>query len=183
MTNTSIFTIGYGARSQDDFINALKEYEIQYLVDVRSRPFSKFKPEFSRDILFRKLKSEKINYVFMGKELGGQPDDPDCYIDGKVDYSMCKTKPFFRKGLERIRTASEKNLRVALMCSEGKPQDCHRCKLIGEALVESGMDVQHIDENGHLRSQAEVLSRITGGQLSLLAAPTFTSRKKYALPQ
>ncbi len=54
------------------------------------------------------------------------------YTDGKVDYSKCRTKEFFRRGIERIRNAYNQGLRVCLLCSEGKPWQCHRSKLVGK---------------------------------------------------
>ena len=43
-----LYTIGYGARTLEAFIAALQAQRIAYVVDVRSAPYSKFKPEFSR---------------------------------------------------------------------------------------------------------------------------------------
>ena len=84
------------------------------------------------------------------------------------------------RGIERLRKASEQGMRVALLCSEGKPEECHRSKLIGVALEAAGLTVQHLDERGELQSQLAVISRNTGGQLSLYEEETgFTSRKRY----
>ncbi len=43
------------------------------------------------------------------------------------------------------------------MCSESKPQDCHRSRLIGITLSETQLEVQHIDEKGQLKNQKEVM--------------------------
>jgi uncharacterized protein (DUF488 family) len=123
---------------------------------------------------------QNIRYVFMGQELGGRPADPDCYVDGKVDYDRVREKSFYQAGIGRIRTAWEKRLPVVLMCSELRPQECHRAKLIGETLVQLGLPVQHIDENGHLQPHGAILEELTGGQLSLFGTQMFTSRKRYS---
>lgn len=176
-----IYTIGYGNRAMSDFIKLLKDYDIQYLVDLRSQPYSRFKPEFSRNELEQHLKQAGIRYLFMGDTLGGRPDDSDCYLDGnmksKVDYTKLRAKPFFQQGIERIHTAWEKQLRVVLMCSELRPEDCHRSKLIGTTLEERGITVAHIDEEGTLKTQAQT----EPDQLSLfgLNPKLETSRKKY----
>jgi uncharacterized protein (DUF488 family) len=175
-----LYSIGYGTRTVDEFIRALQRYEVEYVIDVRSAPYSKFKPEFSKQSLEATLKSHGLRYVFMGDLLGGQPNDPDCYVDGKVDYTRLRVKPYFQAGIERLKTAHCQRLRAVLMCSEGRPEQCHRTKLIGEALAEVGIPLRHIDEDGQLRSQAEVINRLTGGQLDLFGAPAFTSRKRYA---
>ena len=39
------------------------------------------------------------------------------------------------------------------MCSEGKPEQCHRSKLIGASLDEEEIPVIHIDENDEQQTQ------------------------------
>lgn len=181
MIEAGIFTIGYGARSIEEFIQVLQANGITYLVDVRSRPYSRYKPEFSKETLDNHLQSHQIRYVFMGDTLGGQPDDPDCYTDGKVDYEKCRSKPFFLAGIGRLRRAWEQKLPVTIMCSEGKPENCHRSKLIAPALVNEGITVIHIDENDQLISQEDVMLRLSKGQPSLFGDDfhKLTSRKRY----
>ena len=174
-----LFTIGYGARSLEEFIAGLKANGIEFLLDVRTSPYSKFKPEFSKEILQRSLDRARIRYLFMGDTLGGQPKDPACHTDGKVDYDKVRTQPFFQEGIARLRKAFEQQRPVALMCSEGRPEQCHRSKLIGEALVAAGIPVCHIDEDGALLTQTQVIDRLTKGQLDLFGPASFTSRKRY----
>ena len=176
---TPIYTIGYGARTIEAFIAVLQAYGIAYLIDVRSAPYSRFKPEFSKKQLENALLAHGIRYVYMGDSLGGLPDDPDCYVDDKVDYERVMQKDFYQAGIRRVQAAYEKRLRVVLMCSEGKPEMCHRSKLIGESLTAMGIEVLHIDENDELKTQDEIIRRLTGGQLSLFGDQTFTSRKRY----
>lgn len=176
-----VYTIGYGNRSIEQFVETLKKYQIAFVIDVRSRPYSQFKPEFSKDQLEKTLKLSGVQYVFMGDTLGGRPDDEKCYTDGKVDYKKLKNAAFYAQGISRLKTAWDKQLNVVLMCSEGKPQECHRAKLIGETLSEIGIEVLHIDETGNVKTQVDVISLITNGQLSLIGQPSVvsTSRKKY----
>ena len=178
----SIYTIGYGARSIEEFLALLKAWDIAFVLDVRSRPYSRYKPDFSKDALERHLRGRGIRYVFMGDTLGGQPDDPDCYTaDGKVDYEACRQKPFFREGIDRLQQAWQQGHKVALMCSEGKPEQCHRSKLIGPALEEAGIPMIHLDEEDQPLSQEAVMMRVIGGQPSLFG-PSFhqhTSRKRH----
>lgn len=178
-TTHSLFTIGYGARTLDEFVAALKANQIEFLIDVRTAPYSKFKPEFSKELLQRQLERAGIRYLFMGDTLGGQPQDPACHTDGKVDYDKVRVQPFFQQGLERLRKAFAQQRRVALMCSEGKPEQCHRSKLIGEALTADGVPVCHIDEDGALLTQVQVIDRLTKGQMDLFGQASFTSRKRY----
>lgn len=174
-----LFTIGYGARTLDEFMAVLKTNHIEYLIDVRTSPYSKFKPEFSKELLQYHLDRAGIRYLFMGDTLGGQPKDPACHTDGKVDYDKVRARPFFQTGIERLRKAFEQQCPVALMCSEGRPEQCHRSKLIGEALAAVGIPISHIDEDGVIVSQTQVIDRLTKGQMSLFGETSFTSRKRY----
>jgi uncharacterized protein (DUF488 family) len=174
-----LYTIGYGARTLDEFIAELKANHIEYLIDVRTAPYSKFKPEFSKELLQYHLERADIRYLFMGDTLGGQPKDPACHTDGKVDYDKVRVQPFFQTGIQRLRKAFEQQKPVALMCSEGRPEQCHRSKLIGEALAAIGIPVSHIDEDGEVVSQTQVIDRLTKGQMSLFGETSFTSRKRY----
>lgn len=178
MEMQAIYTIGYGKRGIDELIATLKEHGIDFLVDVRSTPYSKFKPEFSKDALAAALQRHGIRYVFMGDLLGGRPDDEECYVNGKVDYERLKVTEPFRRGIGRLRSAWEKELRVCVMCSEGRPEECHRSKLIGEVLEAEDIPVRHIDADGNVVSQQAILRILTGGQMRLFG-DSFTSRKKY----
>ena len=182
MSQLPIYSIGYGARDIDAFINVLKKFKIDYLIDVRSKPYSQYKPEFSKKALEQQLINSNIHYVFMGEALGGQPDDPSCYDEaGKVDYEKCRQRPQFLDGIKRLRKAHEQKLRVVLMCSEGKPENCHRAKLIGEELMSEGIEIQHIDEKDNLLKHQQVMLRVIKGQPSLFGDDFFrhTSIKSY----
>jgi uncharacterized protein (DUF488 family) len=181
MSGAPIYTIGYGARQVEELLAALQANQIQYLLDVRSKPYSSYKPEFSKSALQSVLESDGVRYVFIGDNLGGQPNDETCYTDGKVDYARLAQKSFYWEGIERLKEASHQGQRVVLMCSEGKPENCHRSKLIGQTLMEEGIEVLHIDEQNAVISQKEVLLRLTGGQPSLFGEKffSFTSRKRY----
>ena len=70
-----LFTIAYGARTLEQFLAALQLNRIEYLIDVRTAPYSKFKPEFSRELLQHHVERAGLHYLFMGDLLGGQPKD------------------------------------------------------------------------------------------------------------
>src|ERR1700692_4202888 len=94
LTTIPIYTIGYGNRSIEEFIQLLQAYNIQYLVDIRSQPYSRFSPDFSQKALQQHLKQHNIGYIFMGKELGGRPKDSSAYKeDGKIDYEKLAALP------------------------------------------------------------------------------------------
>lgn len=182
MDQTPIYTIGYGARDIAVFFDTLRRYGIAYVIDVRSMPYSRFKPDFSKDRLEDHARQAGIRYVYMGDTLGGRPDDPACYdAEGKVDYARLAERPFYQTGIDRLAKAQSQGLPVTIMCSEGKPESCHRSKLIGKTLAARGLPVAHIDENDELIGQDEVLLRLTGGQPSLFGDDMLpgSSRKRY----
>ncbi len=167
MSTAPIYTIGYGNRSIENFIKLLKVYNIKYLVDIRSQPYSRYSPAFSKDALELCLKQHQIRYVYMGDTLGGRPEDSSCYMDdGRVDYTILREKDFYQRGISRLHTAWEKQLPIALMCSEMKPEECHRGKLVGKTLVEQGLAVSHIDEAGKIKTQDEINQFFAIGQAS-----------------
>jgi len=167
-----ILTIGYGQRDRDKFLGLLAEHQVQYLGDVRTSPYSRYNPDFSREPMRTWLQEAGVTYVFLGDTLGGAPDDPDVRLAPrgphaagvKVDYERMRELPVFQRGMERLRTAWRQGVRLALMCSEGKPELCHRARLIGVALAVEEIPVGHIDEHGVLRTQEEVMLRIDNGQ-------------------
>jgi uncharacterized protein (DUF488 family) len=189
-TTPLTLTIGYGKRSIGETISLLAEHQIQFLVDVRSAPYSRFQPDYSRDALQAHLDAAGITNLYLGRELGGRPDDPSCYTsDGRVDYEACARRPAFLEGIRRLGTAWEQGRRVALLCSESRPENCHRSKMIAPALEAAGITVMHVDEDGSLQTQRGIMDRLRDdavqrGQLSLFEEQTparaHRSRGKYA---
>ena len=59
-----VFTIGYGSRTLDDFVRVLQSYRIEFVLDVRSAPYSRFKPEFSKNALETHLRGHAIRYIY-----------------------------------------------------------------------------------------------------------------------
>ena len=87
MEKLPLYTIGYGNRKPNEFLTLLKNFGTEYLIDVRSQPYSKFNPQFNQHDLKFFLERNGIKYVFMGDSIGGRPKDTSCYDDeGKVDY-------------------------------------------------------------------------------------------------
>jgi uncharacterized protein (DUF488 family) len=163
-TEDVVYTLGYGARSIDEVIELLRELRIDWLVDVRSRPYSRHKPEFSKDPLEGRVRSEGIGYLFLGDAIGGMPDDRDWYVGDKLDGERYRNSDGFRAGLDRVAKGSAQGLRLCLMCSEQDPRGCHRATLIGATLAQWGIRVEHVDADGELVPQAEVCR---GAQLEL----------------
>lgn len=183
MTEATLFSIGHGNKDIANFIAELKSFNIQFLLDIRSKPFSKWNPQFNQSALELELKTHGIKYVFIGDSLGGLPDDRSCYdYDGKVVYDLIKEKDFFKEGIDRLKTANDKNLNVAIMCSETKPEECHRSKLIGQELLKDDISLKHIVSQTKFKTQQTVMNELTKGYgtVDLFGnEKDFTSRKSY----
>ena len=183
MKETTIYSIGHGNKKIEDFIAELKSFDIEYLLDIRSKPYSKWNPQFNQAALELELKNNGITYVFVGDTLGGLPEDRSCYdYNGKVVYDLIKEKEFFKEGLNRLTTANEKKIKLAIMCSESKPEECHRSKLIGQELLKKEISLNHIVSDKRIKSQQSVMNELTKGKgtVDLFGNEIdFTSRKSY----
>lgn len=180
-----LYSIGHGRRPIQAFIAALKSHDIQFLLDIRSKPFSRWNPQFNRPSLQSELSAAGITYVFVGDSLGGRPEDKSCYdADGRVLYDLVKEKDFFKRGLDRLTTAKEKGIRLVLMCSESKPEACHRSKLIGQELLKRQISLKHITPDQQIKSQEQLISEINKGRATVDLfgnSPHFRSRKSYCV--
>lgn len=165
MERLPLYTIGHGNRTREEFLGLLERYGIKFLIDVRTIPYSKFQSQYNREDLTTYMQEHKIRYVYMGDTLGGRPKDTSCYNSaGKIDYEALKTKEFYIEGINRLKTAYEKQVPIAIMCSESKPLECHRSKLIGRTLLQENILLQHIDENGRLKGQEIIINELNKGK-------------------
>jgi uncharacterized protein (DUF488 family) len=179
-----VFTIGHSNHPIENFIDLLKEHGVTALADVRSHPYSKRHPQYSKKNLKNFLGDADILYVFLGKELGARSENTDCYLHGKADYGLLAGEPAFLSGIGRLYKGME-DYTLALMCSEGDPLDCHRAVLVARRLHENGITVRHIHPGGDTETHAELESRMLKS-LKISETDMFLSRKeilRYAYEQ
>jgi uncharacterized protein (DUF488 family) len=161
MTETAaqILTVGHSNHPIDVFLDLCKRCGVTTIADVRSVPYSKYAPQFMRVPLCDALKDWGLKYVFLGRELGARSADPACYVNGKVQYERVARTDLFQEGLDRLvhGTAIE---RIAIMCAEKDPLDCHRSLLVARALVGRGLLVDHILADGSLESYEDSMLRL-----------------------
>jgi len=155
----SIYTIGHSNHDIQAFLSLLINSGITALADVRSNPYSRFATQYSRDALKVSLANAGISYVFLGKELGARSDNPACYKQGRVQYDRLANEPKFSDGIKRIVQGIEKH-RIALMCSEKDPIECHRALLVARKIYEVGVQVNHILADGTIEPHAAMESRL-----------------------
>ena len=175
MTQAEIFSIGHSNHTIDKFLSLLAKSEINMVVDVRSAPFSRMFPQFNQETLKKSLNENSIGYLFLGDQIGGRSNDPDDYLDGQVVYKALAQKEAFKAGVERLKEGSTK-YRIALLCSEKEPLDCHRTLLVSEALANSDIPVGHIHADGTVEAHEDALARLL--TLHNLSSPDLFSDDK-----
>lgn len=131
-----IWTIGHSNRSINAFLELLKEHEIQVLADIRSFPTSKTE-HFKKDSMESWLPKNGIEYIWLGKELGGYR---------KCGYKEYMKNPVFEEGIIKLLDIASRK-KTCIMCMETNPKYCHR-KFISAYLEERGIRVIHIISKG-----------------------------------
>jgi uncharacterized protein (DUF488 family) len=158
-TEHPVLTIGHSTHAPEVFLGLLRMHGVGAVADVRSSPFSRFNPQFSRDVLEQWLKDNGIRYVFLGRELGARSEDRSCYENGRVQYARLAQTPLFQSGLDRVIQGAVR-YRIVLMCAEKEPLECHRTLLVAKALATRGVPVLHIHTDGHLEAQEAAMERL-----------------------
>ena len=152
----TIYTIGHSNHGLPEFLALLARQRIEVLVDVRSRPYSRYTPHFAAQALQAAVTGAGCRYLFLGRELGGRPEGAEYYDDsGRVDYARVARSSLFRAGIDRLH-AGVARYRVALLCAEEDPTGCHRRRLVGRVLAEEGVAVLHIRGDTTINSEAEI---------------------------
>jgi uncharacterized protein (DUF488 family) len=155
----SVYSLGHSSLPIDCFLSLLSDASVSAVADVRSSPFSRRSPWFSQRELKGHLKKANIAYAFLGEELGGRPSDPGMFTAGIADYDAMSASDLFHKGIDRLIRGSEKH-RIAMVCSEKDPLHCHRCLMVGRALLDHDVQTSHLLHTGQVESQAEAEVRL-----------------------
>lgn len=153
-----VFSVGHSNHDIAHFLSILSSRQIEVVADVRTAPFSRFSSHFNREPLTRELRAHRIDYVFLGRELGGRPDGAQYYDEGHVRYDRLAVSELFDEGIKRLLRGASAH-RIAMMCSEGDPTQCHRHLLIARVLDEHGVNVRHILADGTVAGYRSVAQR------------------------
>jgi uncharacterized protein (DUF488 family) len=155
-----IVTIGHSNHELTHFLSLLSRHGVQVVADVRSQPYSRFRPHFNRERLAESLKAAGIEYIFLGRELGARRTEPDAYRGNQARYDLVRELPAFQSGLDRVRAEAASH-RLALLCAEKDPLTCHRTILIGRELRrDPALDIVHILDDGRLETMAAAEERL-----------------------
>ena len=161
----TLYTIGHGTRSIEEFIRMLQERNIELLVDVRAFPASRANPQFNKDALSKALAVAGITYqhepALGGRRRGLGDSSPNQAwrhpsFRAYADYMMTDE---FWAALDGL-LAEAKVRPTAIMCSETLWWRCHR-RMIADAAVARGARVIHLlkpqDEAEHVLSPPAVV--------------------------
>jgi len=152
-----IYTIGHSNHPITYFLELLELHQISCIVDVRSTPASQYNPQFNKAALHNSLREQDITYLHFGKEFGARQTSSTVLNDeGQVDFIKFQQTKAFQQGVERLKMGLEKGYKIALMCSEANPLECHRFSMVAIKLVECGYDLQHIIKVGTVKDHAQM---------------------------
>jgi uncharacterized protein (DUF488 family) len=155
-----LFTVGHSILEFENFAALLKDHGVELVVDVRSTPQSARLPHFSSPVFEKLLRADHLEYLFLGEELGGRPDDADAYRpDGLVDYPARRKSYAFQAGLTRLRKELE-GQSVAIMCAEEDPLECHRFLMVCPELTNLKVFPLHIRKGSRIETQEEAENRL-----------------------
>lgn len=144
MITSKLYTIGYGNRTSSEIFSILRKHGIEKLIDVRSVPYSRYRPMFNKNNLSAQANGEGVEYIFKGGELGAK-------LNGMYpDYEVLRMRPEYMEGLRFLISLIDAGYSIAIMCCELDHLKCHRYSLIGEDLFQLGYEVIHIDRKGEL---------------------------------
>jgi uncharacterized protein (DUF488 family) len=158
-----LLSIGHSNHPIGKFIELAKSAGVEEIADIRSIPASRFCPQFNRANLEKSLSKAGIGYVYLGDALGGRQKNmklPNVKSSGgqMPDYSAMARIGAFQKGIDALLDEA-KNKRVAMMCAERDPKDCHRFHLVGKFLARKKIGVDHILSDGRIETQEQVEAR------------------------
>ena len=155
----TVYTVGHSNHELPHFLSLLNRHKIDAIVDVRSSPYSQYCPWFNREPLQLELAKVGVHYLFFGPEFGARRDEPECYVEGRVSFDEVRRTQVFQDGIRRLEEGAAR-YRVALMCSEKDPIDCHRTILVARDLLERDFCVLHILADGEMEEAVETVRRI-----------------------
>lgn len=157
MDTPVIYTIGHSTHPTDYFLDLLREYGVNCLIDVRSVAASSYNPQYNEEPFKNFLKSNKIIYMHFAEEFGARQTDPILLdAEGKLDFDKVRKSWLFKNGLERVWQGIEKGYVMAIMCSESEPLNCHRFSMVSVGLEKDGFEVKHILKDKSIKTNREL---------------------------
>lgn len=142
----TIFTIGHSNLNFMRFLSLLQENNITLIVDIRSIPYSRHAPWSNKSRLAKILKPFHIRYTYLGHKLGGKTPSGEKFTRP----STTSSTDLYDQAVRSLIDLSAQD-RLALLCAESDPANCHRQHVIAQTLLNAGAKVIHILKNGQLQ--------------------------------
>ncbi|QGA53705.1 DUF488 family protein [Sulfolobus sp. E5-1-F] len=167
-----LLTIGHSNRSLDEFIEILKKFNVEILIDVRRWPKSSRYPHFNKENLKTSLEENGIKYLWK-EQLGGYRKIGKDVEN--IDIGKCFKSEGFRayaiyiltneKAIETLEEIRRINKIKVIMCAEKSPWNCHR-KIISDWFLAKGDEVVHIiDRENTIKHKLTICAEIVENNL------------------
>lgn len=145
----TLFTIGHGNDTINEFVGRLDKHDVETLVDVRSFPGSRRTPHFGKESMAGWLPAASTGYVHV-PALGGRrkpprepvPQDSWWRVEAFASYAAATRTPEYGAALFPLLLAATYS-NVAVMCGEPCWWRCHR-RMIADLAVLTGIETYHI---------------------------------------
>lgn len=152
-----IFAIGHSNYPYGKFIEMIKKYNINCIVDIRETPYSKYNVQYNKEYFRETLKKDGYTYIYMGEEFGAKRGSKESYNnEGYADFDKVVKEDIFLSGVKRIKNGIDKGYRIVLLGAMQEPIRCHRSIMVGRFLKKEGLDVKYILHEGTLATQDDI---------------------------
>jgi uncharacterized protein (DUF488 family) len=175
----AIWTVGHSNHPAGTLLELLSAERIEVAADVRSSPYSRYAPHFNREALAPALEDAGLRYLYLGDELGGRPSRADHYdAEGHALYSAMAEQPKFKEAIARLLRGARSH-RIALLCAEADPTDCHRRLLVGRVLTQHGAELRHLrpDRPPEIETQVKLSPSTDQAMLFEVGRPEWRSTR------
>lgn len=145
MAQFTIYSVGHGLLTWEQFALLLQPLSVEIVVDVRAYPYVEAAPWFNRDRLEHMVRRNGWEYLWLGSQLGALT------ADGRLDYLCKEQDPRYREGILELMTLGHER-QVVLLSAQANPQHSHRHHLIAQTLIRHDVRVLHVLHDGELTS-------------------------------
>ena len=156
-----LLSIGHSQHPVEYFIDLLKSHNVNYVLDVRSAPYSQFAANYNRENIKDILHKNEIGYAYMGDYFGARPVDSSLYSsEGYLDFAKVANSEKFKKGFDNVERGVKQGNRIAFMCTEKDPIECHRAILVTREFYKAGYLIEHIMPDNTIQTQDTINERL-----------------------
>lgn len=157
----TLFSIGHSQHKIDYFLSMLKKHRIDYILDVRSVPYSQYAMDYNKENIKNILEKNGIGYAFMGNFFGARPKNSSLYFpNGYLNFERVENSVEFKMGFDNVVKGVKNGYRIAFMCTEKDPIECHRAILVSYAFYKAGYSIKHIMSDNTIQTQQDINKRL-----------------------